>query len=182
MSRISQLPRSRTQRSNFTRRTPNRGWAGQVPAASIAVPAASKVLVSQLVLDNDGIDETFLRVVGGIAISSDQSVANEDQVGAIGMCVVTDAAATVGITALPDPVSDVQDDMWFFYQPFAQSFTFNTAVGVDPQFATWYPFDQKAKRIVHSGSQVVVVIANSHATHGFAAFPLFRVLTQVRGT
>ena len=161
---------------------PNRGWAGDVPAAPLTVPAASKVLSSLLVLDNDGIDETILRVVGGIAIQSDQLSAVETQSGAVGMCLVTDTAVAVGITALPDPVTDVQDDVWFFYQSFATQLFFSTAVAFDAQGSTWFPFDSKAKRIFHSGQTVAVVIANSHATHGLKVQFNFRMLTQVRGT
>ena len=173
---------ARHQFRQFNRQSrPNRGWAGAVASAPIAVPASSKVLAATLALDNDGIDETILRVVGGIAIQSD-AVASEIQVGAIGMCLVTDTAAALGITAVPDPVTDVQDDVWFFYLSFAQKLQVFDATGANPNFATWYPFDQKAKRIFSSGNTVAVVVANAHATHGFEFMLNDRVLTQVRGT
>ena len=163
------------------RRTPNWGWAGIIPAAPTTVSASSAVLIGTFVLDNDGIDETFLRVVGGIQIASDQAVASESPIGAIGMCVVTDVAAALGITAVPDPVSEIADDVWFWYVPFALSLQFSDATGLQPNFGIWFPFDQKGKRVVHSGSTVAIVAANSSAV-GVQVTPVFRILTMVRGT
>ena len=139
-------------------------------------------MLASFALDNQGIDETILRVVGGFSVASDQSAATETQLGAIGMCLVTDTAAGVGITALPDPVTDRQDDIWFFYASFAQEFNFQSAVGVDAGFAKWYPFDSKVKRIFHTGAQISLVGANAHASHGLRIAVFVRILTMVRGT
>ena len=164
------------------RRPPNRAWAGIVPAAAVTIPANTAVLLATFTLDNDGIDETVLRVVGGVQVASDQLASSESQIGAIGMCVVTDTAAALGITAIPDPVSDVGDDVWFFYQGFAQQVTVLTAVGIAGDLSTWYPFDQKAKRIIHSGQTIALVGANAHATNGMAVTVVMRILGMVRGT
>ncbi len=174
---------ARRQLRQFSRQSrPNRGWAGSVAAAQTTVPAASKVLISTFSLDNDGIDETILRTVGMFQITSDQVAANELQLGAVGMCIVTDTAIATGITAIPDPVTDAGDDVWLLYKSFTQEFLQLDATGVYPQFATQYEFDQKAKRIVHSGMAGAIVVANAHATHGFQIALNLRVLSQVRGT
>ena len=174
----------RFQQRSFGRSTSraNRGWVGIVDAAVTIIPAASKVLVAAFVLDNQGIDETVLRVVGQISVFSDQLVGSEFQTGAVGMCVVTDTAIGLGITALPDPVTDVSDDLWLWYQGISQRFTFLTSAGFDARGATQYSFDNKAKRIVHTGSSLAVVAANASATEGFSVGLNFRMLTQVRGT
>ena len=170
-------------RQSFQRSSrPNRGWGGTVPAAITAVPAASKALVAVFTLDNQGIDETILRVVGGVHVISDQVASSEDQFGAIGMMLATDTAVATGITALPDPVTDVSDDYWFFYQSFAQRFILLSSVGFEADAGRWYPFDSKAKRILESGHQVVLIAANANATHGFNISVNLRVLSQVRGT
>ena len=150
--------------------------------AQTTVPANSKVLIGTFSLDNSGIDETMLRCVGGFSVASDQSAATETQLGAVGMAVVSSAAAAVGITAIPDPIADVIDDLWFFYHSFAQEFNFQSAVGVDADFATWYPFDQHAKRILSEGSVIALVASNAHATHGFRIAFFLRMLAMVRGT
>ena len=168
---------------NFARSsTPNRTWAGAAPAARTVIPAASKVLVFTITVDNPGIDETVLRVVGGVRVMFDQSSADEYQLGAIGMCIVTDTAIAAGIASIPDPVTDVQDDVWFFYQSFAQRFSLLTAVGFDADGGHYYPFDSKAKRVVHSGMSIVGVAANAHASNGLEIVWNVRVLGQVRGT
>ncbi len=161
---------------------PNRTWAGSLLAAAVAVPAASKVLLASFVLSNQGIDETVLRTLGEIAIESDQTAANEFQIGAVGMCVVTDTAIATGITALPDPVTDVSDDIWFMYSSFAYRFGLVTGAGFSAQFANVSHFDSKAKRVFSSGQSIAVVVANAHASHGFNILLNTRLLAQVRGT
>ena len=146
------------------------------------IPAASKVLLATFTLDNAGIDETILRWVGGVAVASDQTAGSETQNGAVAACIVTETAAGVGISALPDPVTDVADDVWFFYQSFAQQMTFFSAVGVNPNMAMWYPFDQRGKRIMQQGQALVVIGANAHASAGLNVAVNIRGLGMVRGT
>ena len=161
---------------------PNRSWAGAIPAVAVNVPAASKVLLASITLSNQGIDETILRVVGTVFMNTDQVAASESQHGAVGMCIVTDTALAVGIASLPDPVTDVQDDIWFMFQTVVGTFHFGTAVGFNANGGTNYPVDSKVKRILSSGHSVAVIAANASATTGFQiTFPV-RVLTQVRGT
>ena len=173
------MPRfNRSQFRTQQRRVRNRDWAGAVSATYGTLAASSKVVVATLTLSNPGIAETILRTVGGISISSDQSAALEVQSGAVGGCIITDRASTVGITAIPDPVTEVADDMWFLFQSFAQR-TDLTVGGVN---AFWYSFDSKAKRIVEDGFQGAFVLANANATDAIGFAFHVRVLTQVRGT
>ena len=176
------MARQRQLNRGFRKSPSNKGWSGIILPAPVVIPANSRTFLAALTLDNDGIDETVLRVVGGITIASDQAAANENQIGAFGLCVVTDAAAAIGVTALPDSVIDVGDDMWLQFQGFAQEFQFSSAVGMRPNFGIWYPFDSKAKRVVHSGSQLAVIVSNAHATHGLTISVVFRLLSMVRGT
>ena len=174
---------ARRQQRNFVRSSrPNRDWTGSIPVITIMIPAASKVLLASFALNNPGIDETILRTVGGVAVASDQTAQTENQIGAVGMCLVTDTALAAGIASLPDPVTDFSDDVWFMYQPFAQLTRFNDATGINFNAMTWYPFDSKAKRIMHNGMSLVVVAANASATEGMFVTMIFRMLSQVRGT
>ena len=159
---------------------PNRGWSGQVSTAVVNIPANSAVLLGGFALTNPGIDVTVLRTVGSIYINTDQTAANEQQIGAFGFILVTDTAFAVGITAIPDPIGDVGDDGWFVYVPIQQDFTFATAVG--QIVGMKYDFDSKAKRVIHNGTTIAVVIANSDAGDGFNVTVGFRILSQVRGT
>ncbi len=162
------------------RRTPNRGWTGQSSAAYVAVPAASKFLISVFVPSNPGIDETLLRTVGILSIASDQASGLETQVGALGMIGVSDAAVTIGITAIPDPISDIDNDGWMLIVPFSQQTTLGVDHGADTKE---YHFDSKAKRVLPGqGVGFAVVIANAHATHALEFTLYQRVLAMVRGT
>ena len=119
-------------RRTFVRRSgarPNRSWAATTTHTDfIAVPAASKVLISSfVVVDTFGIDLTVLRTVGRFAVASDQASAIETQTGAWGLIRVTDLAVAAGVASLPGPFTDAQDDGWFVHQMFAQQMqTINT--------------------------------------------------------
>ncbi len=174
--------RTLQRRSNQGRRRANRGWTGTIAATPVLVPAASKVLLATFILDNDGIDETILRTVGGISIQSDQASSGESQIGAFGLTIINDVAGALGVTGIPDPVSEVADDVWFTYVPFASHITVSSAVGFSAQGGNYFAFDSRAKRILESGYRVAAMVANSSASHGFFATLVMRMLTQVRGT
>ena len=176
------MPRFQRSQRQFSRRSrPNRTWTGLVQSSLTTVSASSKVLISSVVLSNQGIDETILRVVGGLRIMSDQTAATEDQIGAFGLVIITDAAFAIGITAISDPVTEISDDGWMTYVPFAQRFRFLDASGFSEPAGGWYPFDSRGKRILSSGQRIAVVIANAGST-GLLVSVTFRLLAQVRGT
>ncbi len=160
------------------RSRPNRSWSLSTSAVYQTVPAASKVLLGGFSLSNVNIDETILRVVGGISVLSDQAISEETQVGAFGMILVTDAAVSVGITAIPGPVTDGADDGWFVHQSFFQT----TKNDVSSPADRWYGIDSKAKRIASEGQQIALVCENFHATHGLVIGRFVRMLSMVRGT
>ncbi len=165
------------------RRTPsNKSWAGTAATAFVTVPAASKILLGSFSLSNPGIDETLLRVRGMFSFKSDQAANSEDQLGAVGMILVTDTALAVGITAIPSPVTDDDDDGWLVHQYFAQHFHNLSSVGFVNDLGKGYPFESKAKRIVHDGTSIAIVAENIHATHGISIALMFRVLSMVRGS
>ena len=56
---------------------------------------------------------TIVRSRFEVGIISDQTAATEDQLGAIGMAVVSDQAVAVGVTAVPTPITDMGSDLWF---------------------------------------------------------------------
>ena len=176
------MARFRQRQFSNRRSTPNRGWAHIANAAVTNIPAASAVLLATFVLDNDGIDETVLRTLGLITVNSDQDAADEEQFGAFGMIVVTDRAAATGITAVPDPVSEGGDDGWFVYVPIGSTLRVQSQVGFQADWGQRYPFDSRAKRVVHSGFTIAVVAANAHASDAFDIRLGFRLLSQVRGT
>ena len=119
--------------------------------------------------------------MGLLTIRSDQESADENQHGAIGMIVVSDQAISVGVTAVPHPIADGADDGWFMFQPFSQRFSFLDATGVQSHMVTQYMIDSKAKRVVHDGQSIALVIENV-STIGLTFGFVLRTLSQVRGT
>jgi len=121
-------------------------------------------------------EETVVRIRGHMTVVSDQTVALEDQVGALGMIRVTDRAIAAGIASIPGPVTDGDDDGWFLWLPIAQvgGLTLD-AGGVPP-----YLIDSKAQRIVREGQQLAVVVENASPTAGFSMLLSMRALSRFR--
>ena len=174
---MARLQRVATRRSTHR---PNRSWAGSHSAAFVTVAAATKVLLGAFSLSNPNIDETILRTVGIISVTSDQTAGSEQQVGAFGLIVVSDLAIAAGAASIPSPITDIQDDGWFAYVPFASQLLVASAVGWNN--SVQYHFDSKAKRRIEEGTQVAIMVENAHATHAFIVGNVFRMLSQVSGT
>ncbi len=176
------MARRSVQRSSTRRSTPNRSWTGSFSATTATVGAASKVLLGSFSLSNSNIDETVLRTVGVISIQSDQVAADELQIGAFGLIIVSDLAVAAGAASIPGPITDRADDGWFVYVPFCQSLEFISAVGVLPDMATQYQFDSKAKRKIAEGQNIAIMVENANSAGAFAIMNVFRMLSQVTGT
>ena len=160
---------------------PATNWSGDVGAVFVTLPAASKVQMA-IFVNNTEEDLTIRRVRGLVAVKSDQIAAGEDQLGSFGAFITTETASQVAATAgVPDPVTDVDDDVWLMYQPIAQTFLFGTAVGFHANGAVQYPFDSKAMRKLPTGRVISFVIANASATTGFQFSFNVRILTSVTG-
>ena len=175
------MPVRRT-RQFAQRRTPNRSWSGFVSTAPTAVPAATKVLLGLLAPSNPGIDETVLRNVGSLEFHTDQTASGESQLGAVGIIVITDIAGGVGAASIPGPITDSSDDGWLLYVPLTARFTLLSSVGVRPDIGHIIHFDSKAKRVVHSGYTLAIMVENAHASNAFDISLIFRTLSMVRGT
>ena len=59
---------------------------------------------------------TIVRTRGTLAVYSDQVIASETARSAMGLAVVSDQAAAVGITAVPTPITDQDSDLFFVYE------------------------------------------------------------------
>ena len=176
------MTRRRTVQSpRRSSRRHNRDWTGTVSTVYTSVPAATKVLFGTFAPSNAGIDETVLRTVGMISVASDQVAADEFSIGAFGMKIVTDLAAAAGAASIPGPVTDISDDGWFVFVPFAESFEFVSAVGIAPNYGRRYPFDSRAKRVLEEGSVVVLMVENASPSFGIEVALAFRMLTMVTG-
>ena len=154
----------------------NYSWTGLAPTQYQVVPAASKILMASFVLSGS-FDETITRTRGLLHMQSDQAVASEFQLGAVGMLIVSADALAVGITAIPSPGNDIANDSWFVWVPML-----STIKAADDTTDVGYHtiIDSKAQRVLTEGNVVVVVAENFHATAGLQVAVNFRMLTRFR--
>ena len=153
-------------------------WLGSADDTSPTGLASNAAVMDQTFAFGE--PATIVRTRGTLWVGTDQESADEQAFGAMGMAVVTDAAAAIGITALPLPSGNSDDDAWFVWQPWLSSFRFVSAAGFQDQLFAQYDFDSKAMRKVHDGSTAVVVLENDSAV-GLLFVILFRMLVKLHG-
>ncbi len=91
------------RRRSIARRGSRKGtnWGRIVFTGTTQIAAASKSLLTTVVLSNPGIGETLVRSRGHIFVFSDQAAAVEMQIGAFGCVVVSDLAIAAGAASIP---------------------------------------------------------------------------------
>ena len=112
---------------------------------------------------------TIVRTHLEVLIRSDQLAADELQVGAIGMAVVSEQASAIGVSAVPTPATDAASDLWFLHQFLMSDFTFVTGTGFDASGGRTYSIDSKVMRKVDDGQDIVIVgeLDSAAASDGF---------------
>ncbi len=143
-------------------------WNGS-GVGSTVVGASGRTLVS--VLNASALllrPFTILRTRMLVGFQSDQTGASEIPFGSLGIIVVTDTAAGIGVTAIPDPGSITGDpsEDWFVHQPVLNPFQFVSGVGVEHRTAQQYIVDSKAMRKVGPNDQVVHMFGMEAAVGG----------------
>jgi len=144
----------------FTRPAPRTSiWLGMGLAATNVTAATTATLLATyasfvLLLR----PFTIVRTRMIVSIVSDQSTSTEFIQGALGMQVVTEAAAAAGAASVPTPETEPGAD-YFVYQPWFNSFVLKTAVGFTEhgQSGTWH-VDSKAMRKVDIDDDLAVTI------------------------
>ena len=163
----------RRGRAPTRRKVVNTTWAGLFPTSPQTVAAGVKLLLGSFVISGD-FDETVVRSRGALTWVSDQVAGTESPTGAFGMILVSEDAFTVGITAIPDPVSDSDNDGWLLWVPMTTLQRGSMVFPLDKEF------DSKGQRIIRDGMRVAVVVANSSATDGAQFSLALRVLARFR--
>ena len=93
-------------------------------------------------------------------LESDQVAASENYMAAVGISVVSDQAAAVGITGVPRPFADLGSDNFFYHEIQSGSFVFGSGVGFIEE-VRGVNTDSKAMRKVNEADDVAVVVENS---------------------
>ena len=101
---------------------------------------------------------TIVRTRGLLFVRSDQFAANENYLMSAGICVVSDQAVGIGVTAVPTPEDDRSSDLWLMYESLQGQVVVNTAVGFNDSVGVHRYYDSKAMRKVEDGQDVAVVV------------------------
>ncbi len=140
-------------------------WIG-AGVGSTTVASAVKALISSLSAGALLLRPfTILRTRMEILYFSDQVATSENPHGSYGRIVVTETAAALGITALPNPsgISGDPEASWVVWQALASRFQFNTGVGVEAQGGMRYTIDSKSMRKVGPDDDLVTLYDNEIA-------------------
>ena len=161
------VPRSRLTRGSFQPRKAKRltEWLAFTSNAPIVVPATTSLLFlsfSQVNL-SEIVPFTIVRIHGRIVWGSDQEVANEQPIGAVGIAIVKEPARAIGITAIPTPIDEASDDAWLMHR-FLESRV--TAASTDDRILN-IEFDSKAMRRLEDGDSIVLTVENSSTVGAF---------------
>jgi len=151
-------------------------WIG-LSVVQTAVAANTKILL--LTLTAGALARrpfTVVRTHVKYSWMSDQVAAFETPTGAFGFIVVNDTASALGVTAVPDPVSDANGN-WFVWEGLVYDMVFSAGGFALPQQSI--DVDSKAMRKVGADEDVAVVIVNSSASHGARFAAEGRMLVKV---
>jgi len=120
---------------------------------------AANILASLTTAEKAKRPFTIIRTRLEVQMTSDQAAATESQFGAIGLCVISDQASAIGVTAVPTPITDLASDLWLMHQVMFGEFLFGTAVGFQDLVgsSSSYSIDSKAARKVNDDEDVVFV-------------------------
>ncbi len=87
-------------------------------------------------------------------VDSDQSAATETYTGNVGLCVVSDQAVAIGVSAVPTPASDLGSDLFFMIDQWIGKFAL---IGAEvTQEVSSKRVESKAMRKVDIGQDIVL--------------------------
>ena len=155
-------PRQSIRRATFWGRSP-------ADTAPVALAAATSIFDSSFVTN---VDLTVVRIRGYIAVSTDQNVAGENVLGAVGFAVVSEEAASVGVGSLPTPYTDQDSGLWLSHRYWSQRFQHSSDTGWSNQGFSNFSFDSKAMRKMQPSTRLVIVVENGAAAFG-AVYNIF---------
>ena len=166
---------ARRTRSRFVRPQPRtKIWIGSGVGQTTLV-GSTKALISTLSAGALLLRPfTILRTRQEVFFASDQDTAIESPFGDYGKIVVTDTAAAIGVTAVPDPSSSAGDPDadWFVHLPMSDKVNSANAEKFGVAAGHHYQIDSKAMRKVGPDDNIVSMATMDSAfgaiiiTHG----------------
>ena len=160
----------RHARGSFIRPAPRTkmwiGWGvGQTTVIGNADQVVSTLSAGVLLLR----PFTILRTRAVVTWESDQTAATERPLASLGEIVVTETAAALGTTALPDPsgITGDADADWYIWQALMAPFVFASAIGFQSGAGIQYIIDSKAMRKVGPQDDSVTIVSEDNNSGAF---------------
>ena len=151
-------------------------WSSSTPVTSGTSLAASTSVISEVFTPTVP-EQTVVRIRGLFAFRGDNSGADENQIGAVGIIMVKEPAATLGITAVPTPATDGEME-WMWHSYFTTRLEFSSGVGFDPNMYHQVVIDSKAMRKMGDDDRLCLVVENS-APFGMEFTSMIRILSKL---
>jgi len=121
---------------------------------------------------------TVVRTRGYLHVSGDQLTGTENWGVSMGMAVVSDQAAAIGVTAVPTPETDRDSDLWFVYETIMGRFGLSSAIGL-LELGEKKDYDSRAMRKVEGGQDIAVVLETSASHPSAIVAHAFRQLIKL---
>ena len=156
-------------------------WIGGTPVRSTLAAANTAVLQTTLSAGVLNLRPfTVIRTVGALSLRSDQAAVSEDFAAMYGICVVSDQAVAIGVTAVPTPSTDNESDLWYLHRYIVGRFNFLSSVGFHPQEGIYMEFESRAARKVEEGQDVIDVVESpANVTSGCTITTFNRTLIKL---
>jgi len=167
--RFGRSPRSGPRRAT--------DWSASADLTAFVALAGSTSAITQVFTPLAG-GETIIRTRGIFSWKTDNQAASENQFGAYGIAVVSEPAATVGITAVPTPGTDGAWGGWLYHTYFASGTNFSSGVGVAFDGIYTITIDSKAMRKIDEDDRLIMVVQNLSVT-GMQFWDSERLLSKV---
>ncbi len=157
-------------------------WIGISPALITVAAAGTATLIATLNAAALALRPfTIVRTRGFIWGRSDQVGATENWGAHYGICVVSDQAAAIGVTAIPTPFTDQDSQLFFVYEEVFGRFEFVSGVGVLEIGAAsgLRSFDSKAMRKVNGTEDVAFVVETNTIVSSCGFYDSGRMLIKL---
>ena len=160
MARRRQFPVSQRRRTGWDNGSGGIATLNTVTSTSVALVGSGFIIFA------DG--NTIVRTRGMIqCILTAADAPLSGFRGAFGICIVSEDAFAVGVTAVPDPVDDAEWDGWFWHQFYSLMQPITFAAQSTASAILTIPIDSKAMRKI--GATDVVVLVGEHIESGTAS-------------
>ena len=156
------MPRRRSGSFSGRSRAPQRqianfGLTAEIDGLTTSSAATIKGAFSFAVTLGNTDAATLVRTRGSLLVRAAAAAAGDSLVrGAMGMLVISEDALAIGVTAIPGPLSDVEND-WFVWVPFSLAFD-NTLTEFDSAYFDRVMFDSRGMRKLKQGDALIPVL------------------------